>query len=232
MADVEGKRSYPYLSTNVWAELRSRFQRSLPQKVTSSYLQNALGFSSEKAAKNLLPQLRALGLIDADGAPTDLAQRYRLDSDYEAACQEMLRAVYPDELRDLYPGPNDDVAAVGLWFMRATGGGQASATIQARFYMALTSGKLPTAERNARTATPPGTGSTPTPAARGNTKAVTPKPERESDTKAEGKGDQEFTPDGLPGLHLDVQIHLDASASVEQIDAVFASMAKHLYGRE
>ena len=36
----------------------------------------------------------------------------------------------------------------------------------------------------------------------------------------------------LPALHIDVQIHIDSSASPEQIDQVFASMARHLYGRD
>ena len=36
----------------------------------------------------------------------------------------------------------------------------------------------------------------------------------------------------LPALHIDIQIHIDSSASPEQIDRVFASMARHLYGRD
>ena len=35
-----------------------------------------------------------------------------------------------------------------------------------------------------------------------------------------------------PSLHIDVQVHIDATASAEQIDQIFASMAKHLYGRD
>lgn len=35
-----------------------------------------------------------------------------------------------------------------------------------------------------------------------------------------------------PALHLDIQVHIDASASPDQIDHIFASMARHLYGRE
>ena len=34
-----------------------------------------------------------------------------------------------------------------------------------------------------------------------------------------------------PTLHIDIQIHIDSSASAEQIDQIFSSMAKHLYGR-
>lgn len=33
-----------------------------------------------------------------------------------------------------------------------------------------------------------------------------------------------------PALHIDIQVHIDATASAEQIDFIFASMAKHLYG--
>ena len=35
-----------------------------------------------------------------------------------------------------------------------------------------------------------------------------------------------------PTVHIDVQIHIDSSASSEQIDQIFSSMARHLYGRE
>ena len=34
-----------------------------------------------------------------------------------------------------------------------------------------------------------------------------------------------------PSVHIDVQIHIDASATAEQVDQIFASMAKHLYGK-
>jgi hypothetical protein len=62
-----------------------------------------LGFESEKAANNLLPHLRSLGLIDADATPTDLAKRYRMDGDYEAETKEIVEAVYPEDVRELFP---------------------------------------------------------------------------------------------------------------------------------
>ncbi len=34
-----------------------------------------------------------------------------------------------------------------------------------------------------------------------------------------------------PSLHIDVQVHIDSSATTDQIDQIFASMAKHLYGK-
>lgn len=35
-----------------------------------------------------------------------------------------------------------------------------------------------------------------------------------------------------PALHIDIQIHISADAKPEQIDQIFASMAKHLYNRD
>ena len=37
--------------------------------------------------------------------------------------------------------------------------------------------------------------------------------------------------DRTPTIHIDVQIHISADAKPEQIDQIFASMAKHLYGQ-
>ena len=35
-----------------------------------------------------------------------------------------------------------------------------------------------------------------------------------------------------PALHIDIQVHIDPASSAEQIDQIFASMARHLYGNE
>lgn len=34
-----------------------------------------------------------------------------------------------------------------------------------------------------------------------------------------------------PSIHIDIQIHIDANASADQIDQIFLSMSKHLYGK-
>lgn len=237
MADsASGTKSYPYISANVWNELRLRFQKSLPAKVTPLYLQSALGFNTEKAAKNLLPQLRAVGLIDSDGVPTDLAKAFRLDADYPEAAKTVVASLYPDELRDLFPGPTENATEVTNWFMRDTGGGQASAGMQARFYLALISGELPSAERaksNTNGDSPPRQRAT-------RAKAASSKPSAPKALPPIGPANQDHVDHGTssrarrsgPNLHIDVQVHISADASNDQIDAVFASMAKHLYGTE
>ena len=35
-----------------------------------------------------------------------------------------------------------------------------------------------------------------------------------------------------PPLHIDIQVHIDPTSSAEQIDQIFASMARHFYGYE
>lgn len=33
-----------------------------------------------------------------------------------------------------------------------------------------------------------------------------------------------------PALHINIQVHIDPTASAEQIDQIFAGMARHFYG--
>ena len=228
--ETERKRGFPYISLNVWAELRRAFSRNLPSKVDIRYLQSVLN-TSEKNARNILPQLRTVGLVDENGVPLDLAKRFRMDTDYVEAMKEIVDQVYPTQLRELYPGPEEDATAVTNWFMRETSGGQIGSAAQARFYLTLVSGALPTAERAAKkapgasgpAAARPTTAPKPAPQA-ANVKAAAPEPKNAQATS----GDSRQTTTG-PDLHLDIQIHIDAAATVEQIDAVFASMAKHIY---
>lgn len=231
MAAEADRANFPYISGNVWAELRNKFQSRLPSKVTASYLQSALGFSTEKAARNLLPQLRAVGLIDSEGTPTELAGRFRLDEEYAKAASEILQAVYPVEMRELFPGPEVDLAGLTSWIMRYTGGGQAGAGSQARFYVGLASGATPAkgaARATRSSATPSRSEGRPAP------RRSAPSQEPATPRQEEGAGETESRPVTTrttpgPALHIDLQIHIDSSASVEQIDAVFESMARHLY---
>ena len=41
----------------------------------------------------------------------------------------------------------------------------------------------------------------------------------------------EPTVSDFPLVHINVQVHIDSSAASDQIDQIFASMAKHIYGR-
>ena len=214
----------PYMSVNVWSELRRAFGRQIPTKVSPTYLQSLFAFSP-KAAANLLPQLRRLGVIDADNATTPLARRLRDDDEYLEAAKEIVATVYPPELQERFPPPTDDVEGITKWLMLTTGGGQIGSSAQARFYQMLQSGQLPTAEKPANRKSP---------AAKSERKpAVQAKPDEPKTKVQDTPPPVDKTVDvhdgALPDIHLDIQIHIDAAATTDQIDAVFASMARHIY---
>jgi hypothetical protein len=241
--EVERKRGYPYMSVNVWAEIRRAFAKNLPSRVTTTYLQTILK-SSAKAAGNLLPQLKTLGIIDNDGAPLELAKRFRMDSEYPEVVTEILDRVYPSELRGLFPGPTEEAGDITNWFMLHTGGGQVGSAAQSRFYLMLISGELPTAEaRKVRLSSSSSSSSSSSDSSAKPKSEITTlkKPKTADAAKPSAANPADVSnaapvvplPSGgqaaLPGLHLDIQIHIDADASVDQIDAVFASMARHIY---
>jgi cell division septation protein DedD len=73
-----------------------------------------------------------------------------------------------------------------------------------------------------------------------NPRPATPKTPR-SETRDQGSQGPGPTPtpasqhaqrSAAPALHIDIQLHIPATATADQIDQIFASMAKHLYGRE
>lgn len=232
MAESEANdKKLPYITAGVWATLKARFQQKLPPTVTVSYLRTVLSYDTDKAAQNLIPQLRRIGLIDDEGAPTPLAKSFRLDSDYLEAAATIVESVYPEEMRSLFEGPDVEVGDVTKWIMRYTDGGEASAAMQARFYASLVSGKLPTTERAPRQSKAKASADT---SAKAEKPALKRKP---ATTVAPEKSeafpvDEHVKPPAKPGLHLDIQIHIDANADLEHIDAVFASLAKHIYDKQ
>lgn len=225
------RTSYPRIPASNWWELRRRFRQSPPKEVSLSYLQTVLGIG-EGAAKNLLPSLKATGLVDDAGKLTERAMRWREDDQYAAVCAEIRDQVYPDGLRDALPPPDPDRAQVERRFARETGTGQAAANKMASFYILLAEGDVEAAQKGQDATTPKprggkGGGSR-------SARADVPRPlrAREAAPAARRRERSVDVTAEQPSLHLTVQIHIDSGASLEQIDQMFASLAKHLYRRE
>jgi hypothetical protein len=122
--------------------------------------------------------------------------------------------------------------------MRNAGTGEVTAKMQARLYLLLLKAELPSPESAARATAK---------------KAAAPAPRKQAEPRKSarrggaGRGSEGATnpahvppppppPPGenstlSPNLHIDMQIHISADASDDQIDTIFKSMAKHLYGR-
>jgi hypothetical protein len=223
------RRTYPMIPTKVWWELRRRFQRAMPGLVTKSYLQTVLSIQ-EGHAKNLIPQLKAASLIDDDGKPTVLANEWRTDEGYADACRRIVDTTYPAELKDAVPVTEPDRAAAQRWFMRETSVGQGAALRMASFYVLLAEanpkGEQAVKETQTQQAMTRRQGPAKAPARVRVKEQLT---ERETSNGQQSRQVEQVQLG--PTIHIDVQVHIPSDANPDQIDAIFASMAKHLYPR-
>ena len=226
---VAARKTYPSINGKAWWTLREKFLHSVPTKVTPNYLATVLGIQENSAKANVLPGLRTVGLLEGDGTPTQRANDWRDDERYAQVCKEIREEVYPPDLREAVPDPTTDRAAAENWFMRATGHGKNAAGKMAALYILLTTAD-PTAgagrtsrasNRAARSRSAPSGDRPPN------------RPTSPAKRRAKPEGSQRATPQDpeLPEMRLNLEIRIDASVTPEQIDQIFASMAKHLYGR-
>lgn len=212
------------MPTPHWWGLRKKFRASIPREVSNNYLASTLGMSEKSAAGNIMPSLRSTGIIDKENKPTNLAVRWRDDLQYPAVCDEIRREVYPQELLDLAPDTSVPRQVMQTWFANHTGAGESGATKMATFYLMLLE-----ADPNKQLDVPQATATQKqagSPKRAVAAKVVAKKVEAPAGTVVgpelpRGKSK-------LPGLNINVQIHIAAEAGSEQIDQIFASMAKHL----
>jgi hypothetical protein len=237
MADeADTKVSYPYMTAGQWFGVRAKLRQSLPSSVDVDWMMAALG-TSEKGARNVLPQLKAVGIIGNDGKPTELVHDLRDDNSYHEACIAILDKLYPPALRSAWDNPDEDSDKVAAWFMRNAGTGEATAKMQAKLYLLLLKGELPSQEETAKKAARKATPTTATAKKTAKKAASATVDEQDNEETKQQKTPPPPPPppphNGVgPNLHIDMQIHISADASDTQIDTIFKSMAKHLYGRE
>lgn len=223
---VETKKSFPMLPIGHWWELRKKFKQSIPGVVTDSYLATILDMQANSARANVLPFLKQLGIIDEEGKTGERARLWRDDGHYPEVCQAMLREVYPAELLEAVPNPNSDRARAERWFATQTGAGEAAAKRMASLYAVLTeadASKQLDQEKKDRTRKASPERST-------REKKVS----RTAPVTAPDEEHGKHSPQGhkmVPGININLEIHISADATPDQIDQIFASMAKHIYNR-
>ena len=222
---AENKISYPMLPAKTWWQLRKKFKQSIPGTVTAGYLAAALNMQEQSARGNVLPYLEDLGIVDDEGKTLDRARQWRDNAQYADVCKEIREEVYPQELLDAVPDPSTDRGAAYRWFANSTGKGKVAVNKMVTAYSLLMVADA-TKEPASRTKT---AGS------------------RESGTSASKKGrvamplsagdDGENDKRGGsiangPGVHINIQVHVSSDATPDQIDQIFASMARHIYRKE
>lgn len=221
------KKGYPKIAQANWFGLRDKLKQRVPGEISASYVASAMGMAEGSARANVVLPLKVLGIIGEDSKPTDLAYDWRDDSKYPEVCEKIIESVYPQELRDLFHGPDVQLSEVTSWFMRNAKVGEPAAKMFAATYIMLLQKNPENSKDVARSKTP-------------KPKPSTPKKSVESKKKSvESKNNTVYTSDANPAdegriggfsprLHIDVQVHISPESSPEQIDKIFESMAKHL----
>ena len=220
---AEDKETYPMLPVAHWWELRKRFKQSIPGVVTASYVATVLDMKENSARANVLPFLEDLGIIDNEGKTGERARLWRDDEQYPEVCKQILKEVYPPELLDAVPNPGEDRSRAERWFANRTGTGDAAAKRMAALYEVLAeadASKQPEENKERAKTVRSGKAVKPIPIAASPALQETPKT-----SSAQG---QQLQP---PGININLQVHISADATTDQIDQIFQSMAKHIYQR-
>lgn len=220
---AEQNNSYPMISEKNWWTIRDKFKSTVPSVVSPNYVKTLLTMSSDNSANsNVISPLKRLGLIDDENKPTALAYDWRLDNKYADICKTLVSNVYPTELLDLFPDTDIDRTTARNWFM-GQGVGQGAADKMVALFILLKSGEIKDKKPTTKKTT------TPTKPKNVQDKSNTNKastPVSRIDVTQEDKASSV----NRPNLHIDLQIHISPDSTPEQIEAIFASMAKHLYG--
>ena len=221
----EQNNSYPTLSEKNWWTIRERFKSSVPSSVSATYIKSLLSMANDNSANsNVISPLKRIGLIDDENKPTALANDWRIDEKYKTVCETIIKNVYPTELLDLFPDSDVDRNIARSWFM-SFGVGQGPADKMVAFFMLLKSGEIKDKKAIAVANNS---------AAKTKSSKVKNEP-RSKDVKhpqEETIASKESQNNSRPNLHIDLQIHISPDSTPEQIEAIFASMAKHLYGAD
>lgn len=218
---------YPTISEKAWWIIRDKFKASLPSSVSPTYVKSLLSMASDSSANsNVITPMKRLGLIDEENKPTELANRWRIDDTYGKACETMLKSVYPTELLDLFPDEAIDKNSARTWFM-SKGVGQAAADKMIALFVLLKQGKVKDKKAKSPQIAKKSTSLKENKnLSRARAETVVPA----EHCVAESTISDTAPISNRPNLHIDLQIHISPESTPEQIECIFASMAKHLYG--
>lgn len=221
--------AYPRITAKAWTTLRARATAAPSTKFTPAAVAALMEMSSPNSAlDNTVRPMRRLGLIDEDGALTARGNKWRVNSSFDDACQEILDEIYPEELGALVgEDGRPDAAKVKTWFDHK-GYGESNARQMAATYVMIASKQIPESpatdsgkvKKKASPAKKPAAKSSESKEIEEPDEVVAPEPPTPPGNSQSG-----------PTVHLDIQIHIPADATPEQIDQIFSSMARHLYAR-
>jgi hypothetical protein len=214
MADKTG---YPQIPGRVWWGVRDLLNRSPNMKFDDGNLAATLDVQPA-AARQYLSEMKRIGLLGDEGGATELGKKWRLDDGYEGVVEQLLEASYPAGLVSIAPPGSADRATVEKWFVN-DGLGSGTAKNKAGTYVMIANDRPGEAKVRAPSSA---SAKRDDRAAPKQTKAPTPRRK-----EAPPPGEKQ-APATMP-LNINVQIHISAEATGDQIESIFSSMRKHLY---
>lgn len=213
--------NYPQLPRSVWRGVWDILRKTPNRKLDEKALAAELGVQPT-AAKAYSRELAKLGILNDDCYPTELAKLWRQDGQDTDIIDQILELAYPVELRELAPRDSLDRDKVVRWFMNE-GLGEGSAKNKTATFLMVSSGI--SEEDSSAAATP----RRPSPPANQPIKTRAKGASRDV-SKGGGEDGNDLSGSGTrrkPDLNINIQIHISADASAEQIDAIFSSMRRY-----
>jgi hypothetical protein len=179
----------------------------VPTKATSQWLKS-VGFTSSNDP-SLLTVLRYVGLLDDTGAPTDKWRNYR-GAQHGQVLANAIRQSYA-KLFSVYPDAHSRSSSdVENVVSTVSNAGKQVVTKTVRTFQVLCSaadfsatGQIDQLHQDLAN--------------------------HDTGTTQPPKGNLSGGDGVTPSLHINIQVHISPDATVEQIDQIFKSMAKHLY---
>jgi len=204
-----------YAYTTVTGKIKPLLEKirkaGIPPKVTINWLKS-LGYTSSNDA-TLASVLKFIGFTDSSNIPTPKWSAYR-GANHRVVLGNAIRQGYA-ELFSLYPDANTrSHTELNHVFSTSSSGGEQVISKTVQTFKAL----VEEADFSDLTETSDSvmtSGPLHTPAAANPPRMPTSLQEQ-----------------GSPEVHIDIQIHISPESSAEQIEKIFESMAKHLYGRK
>ncbi len=194
----------------VYGQLSELFGRisegSAPDKFTTQHLKD-WGYASSNY-RAVIPLLKALGFLSADGAPTSRYHEYRNTAQSKRIMAEAIREAYGDLFTIKAKPTNSDRALIEGKFKSVHNASPTTAKLMASTFYAL----LDLADLAA------------SPEQKVEVKEASAEvtPPMVQITEGAVKGHNR------PSLHYNIQIHLPATKDIEVFNAIFKSLKEHL----
>lgn len=198
----------------VYGQLSEFFRRiaesQAPNKFTTQHLKD-LGFGSSNY-RAVIPLLKALGFLNADGVPTPRYHDYRNSAQSKTVMAEALKDAYGDLFTIKSKPTNSDRELIEGKFKSSHNSSPNMAKLMAStFYSLLALADLPSADGK-----------------RKDKVEEEKEPLPSTQTPQEKHADDKAATRHLPSLHYNIQIHLPATKDVEVFNAIVKALKDHI----